>query len=247
LAGKDNNLLKYLITLVGGNFNMPTTIDDLIKGYKIFRQKYFGGKNQLFDQLNKHGQKPKILVIACSDSRVDPSILLNCKPGDLFVIRNVANLVPPCDEDKSSYHGTSAAIEFAVRKLGIKHIIILGHSQCGGIASLIDYSMYTEEQSFISKWMEIAEDARKKTITAHSNLSNDEQVHICAKYSIKNSINNLLTFPWLNDLVNYNDLQIHGWYFDIESGMIQSYNSIQDDFQELGSDIFFMKKMANDR
>jgi carbonic anhydrase len=224
---------------------MPRDIDDLIRGYKVFRQKYFTGRSQLFDQLTKNGQNPKILIISCSDSRVDPSLILNCKPGDLFVVRNVSNLIPPCDEDKSSYHGTSAAIEFAICKLGIRHIIILGHSQCGGITSLLNQAFDKEEKSFISKWMEIAENARKKTIESCEDLSLEQQIDICAKHSIVNSIDNLLTFPWIEERVNKHQLFIHGWYFDIETGTIKEYLSENKSFEELGNNIFFNLKIAS--
>ena len=107
-------------------------IAKLIAGFRHFQGNYFHGDNELFSQL-KNGQQPKTLVISCSDSRVDPSLLTGAEPGDLFVIRNVANLVPPYEPD-ARYHGVSAALEYAVCQLQVEHIIVLGHSQCGGIA-----------------------------------------------------------------------------------------------------------------
>src|SRR5688572_23579543 len=104
---------------------MLSEIDYLIEGYKKFRQEYFEDNQALYESLAKKGQKPRYIVVACSDSRVDPAILMNCQPGDLFVIRNVANLVPPCEFD-SHYHGTSAALEFGICNLKIQHVIILG-------------------------------------------------------------------------------------------------------------------------
>lgn len=210
---------------------MPTEINSLIQGYLKFRQKYFTNDKQLFKQLVKDGQKPKILVVACSDSRVDPSIILNCKPGDLFVIRNVANLIPPC-EDTSSYHGTSAALEFAICKLQIRHIIILGHSKCGGISSLFDNSIIDEhDNDFISKWMQIARPAKIKTNQQADNL--DEKINQCAKYSLINSVGNLLTFEWISERIKKNNLFIHAWYFDLEQGIIEAYQPNLQEFIEL--------------
>lgn len=111
---------------------MPKEIDRLVRGYQAFRSHYFNRDNPIFEKLVYHGQHPKALMIACSDSRVDPAIIMNAQPGDLFIIRNVANLVPPYEDD-DTYHGTSAALEFGVCILNIRHIVIFGHTQCGGI------------------------------------------------------------------------------------------------------------------
>ena len=113
---------------------MPKEVQSLIEGYRSFRQQYLENNKSRYDQLVHQGQRPKMLVIACSDSRVDPAVLTQAEPGDLFVIRNVANLVPPYEADTTYYHGTSAALEFGICGLGIRHIVICGHSQCGGTA-----------------------------------------------------------------------------------------------------------------
>ena len=128
-------------------------IDSLVNGFGRFREKYFNGTNKLYDRL-RTSQKPNVLVIACSDSRVDPAILFDSAPGDLFVVRNVANLVPPHLDDGGT-HGVSAALEFAVCKLEIKHIVVLGHSECGGIHAMLGGAA----GKFISPWMKIAEEA----------------------------------------------------------------------------------------
>ena len=119
---------------VKGSQTMPT-IERLLQGFSSFRETYFENDNTLFEQLSREGQKPSTLLISCSDSRVDPAILFGVEPGDLFIVRNVANLVPPYEPD-ARLHGTSSAIEFAVRDLEVSHIITLGHSNCGGIHAL---------------------------------------------------------------------------------------------------------------
>mgnify|MGYP002347012188 CR=1 FL=1 len=115
---------------------MEECIRKLLHGFQSFQETYFSGNSELFDQL-RHGQHPRVLVIACSDSRVDPALLTSCDPGDIFVVRNVANLVPPYEPGVGHHHGVSAALEYAVRVLKVGHIIILGHSDCGGVSTLL--------------------------------------------------------------------------------------------------------------
>jgi len=214
---------------------MPKGLDLLVRGYKKFRKKYFKRKKDTFNDLVRHGQKPKILIIACSDSRVDPAILTNCQPGDLFVIRNVANLVPPFEED-NSYHGTSAALEFGVCNLEVKHIIVFGHTECGGIASLLAKAKDENNlKGFISKWIEIAQPAYKAVVEHHENSSIEEQSILCGQYSLMNSLRNLQTFPWIRDKVQDGTLVLHAWHFNLSTGMIKYFDSHKNDFFELKS------------
>src|SRR5205809_7699132 len=116
---------------------MKTSLQKILKGYQLFRTKYALGDQSVMYQLSHYGQQPQIMVVACCDSRVDPALILQCDPGELFVVRNVANIVPPYEKDEM-HHGTSAALEFGVCHLNVEHIIILGHSQCGGIHALLN-------------------------------------------------------------------------------------------------------------
>jgi carbonic anhydrase len=211
---------------------MAKEINYLIDGYKQFHQKYFDGSNTLYKNLGKHGQKPRFLVIACSDSRVDPAIILQSQPGDLFVVRNVANLVPPYEKDMG-YHGTSAALEFAILGLNIKHIIVLGHSQCGGIRALLENAKAFSTQDFVSKWMELAQPACEHTLTQHPNLPLEQQAEICGKYALINSLEKLKSFPWIQERVLAEKLYLHGWYFDIGEGLIYTLDQKQKKFQQL--------------
>ncbi|MFT6077623.1 MAG: carbonic anhydrase [Myxococcota bacterium] len=210
---------------------MSDNLEYVISGYKKFRQKYFEGSDNLYENLKK-GQKPKVLVIACSDSRVDPAIILNCKPGDLFVVRNVANLVPPYEND-GGHHGTSAALEFGILSLGIKHIIVLGHSSCGGIGALVEDSLKIKEENFISKWMEIAKPALQKTIENYPEVSIKEQVSHCTKFALINSLNNLLTFPWIKEKAQIKELSVHSWYFNLNNGIIEEFDEKKQEFIDL--------------
>lgn len=206
-------------------------IERLIEGYKKFREQYFSGKDSSFQNLAIHGQSPKILVIACSDSRVDPAIVMNCNPGDLFVVRNVANLIPPYEKD-TGFHGTSAALEFAIMGLGIKHVIVFGHSKCGGIQHLMEDQKETRS-GFIGKWMELARPAKTSVEKNCSHLPFAEKVDVCAQSSVVNSLKNLLTFPWVKDKIDSQELSLHGWFFDIEKGLIKFLNPETGSFEEI--------------
>lgn len=210
---------------------MAKEIKSLIEGYKKFKQRYFEKENPLFNELAQ-GQRPDTLIVGCSDSRVDPALVTSCLPGELFVVRNVANLVPPYEQD-NSYHGTSAALEFGVRSLKVKHIIVFGHAQCGGIMSLFQKSESPVTKSFVSKWMELAQAAYEKVHKQGDTLSLEEQITQCSQNSIVNSLHNLRTFPWIRDAEEQGDLTLHGWYFDLLTGVIKSYDAKQDAFVEL--------------
>lgn len=198
------------------------TIERLISGYKDFFQQYFAGNDPTYKTLAE-GQSPKALIIACSDSRVDPSVITRSTPGEIFVIRNVANLVPPYQPFDKAYHGTSAAIEFAVRNLNVRHIVLLGHSRCAGIRALIQGHESGGEYSFIDPWMDIAKDAKEVVYREHGHRSIDEQARICEEEALKISLQNLLTFPYVVDKVEKGELRLHAWHFDVVSGALYQY------------------------
>jgi carbonic anhydrase len=213
-------------------------IHKLIQGYQKFNQHYFQGSTPLYEELVENGQSPKILMIACCDSRVDPSIVTNSKPGELFVVRNVANLVPPCDHHPHAHqHSTSSALEFGVRFLKVEHIIVFGHSLCGGIQALManDSDERKVPSDFISAWMDIAEPARIQVKQQYSHLSATEQAQRCEELGIQISLENLLSFPWIADKVANNSLQLHGWHFDLASGLIRALDPTTGEFSELKS------------
>lgn len=194
-------------------------VKKLIDGYQRFHKKYFVEQPEVYDSLFEQGQSPKFLVIACCDSRVHPAQVMDTVPGDIFVIRNVANLVP-VNEPDDKLHGTSAAMEFAVKHLEVKHIIVFGHSQCGGIESLMEGDHLDHKYVFIDPWMEIARAARNKILLEHSDKAFPEQCALCEKASIETSLYNLMTFPWIKERYDASELFIHGWYFDIDKGCL---------------------------
>lgn len=207
-------------------------IDKLIAGYYRFREGYFEKNRQSLAELAHIGQSPKVAVIACCDSRVDPSVITDSTPGDLFVIRNVANLVPPC-EGEGAWHGTSAALEFAVCGLDVEDIIILSHARYRGIRSLLQDEKNSDKDKFISSWMSIVDEARQQASIENKFQTLDERAHACELDAIKISLRNLLTFPWIRERVEKNNLQLHGWYYDMMSGDVLRFDESENDYISL--------------
>lgn len=206
-------------------------IEGFIAGFKRFQDNWLGSDKTLFDSLRK-GQSPKAMLIGCSDSRVDPAILTDCAPGDLFIVRNVANLVPPCEPDQGR-HGVSAALEFAVCHLEVEHIIVMGHSQCGGIKGLMDGICDCDEQSFIGSWVSIAKEARQKVLQELPDKPAEVQGYACEKAAILLSLENLMSFPWIKQRVEAGKLALHGWHFDLQTGSLSGVSSAGGNFELL--------------
>lgn len=210
-----------------------TTISELLQGFQRFRVKHFEPNRELFNRLAMQGQTPRTLLIGCSDSRVDPAILTDSAPGDLFVVRNVANLVPP-HETTGRYHGTSAALEFAVCNLKVASIIILGHSRCGGIRALLEgYGENDEGEGFIAPWVKIAESARDEVLQRWPDASNEFKQRACERAGIRASLANLMTFPFIRQRVEDGSLTLYGWYYDLENGELMQYDPDKDRFYDL--------------
>jgi carbonic anhydrase len=203
---------------------MPSpTIERLLTGFKNFRRNYYVKNQALFQALAWRGQSPKVMVIGCCDARVDPMLITGAGPGEIFMLRNVANLVPPYAPDSRS-HGTSAALEFAVKSLQVEHIIVLGHAACGGVRALLNEAE-TEAMGtdFIATWMAIAERART-AVNAHSHDSELSRQKFGELENIKVSLENIRTFPWIVEREEAGKLSIHGWYFDIHSGHLMAFD-----------------------
>lgn len=205
-----------------------TRISNLIEGFGRFQSKYVHSNSELFDQL-KEGQRPQIMVVSCSDSRVAPALLLDTQPGDIFVVRNIANLVPPYEPDENR-HGVSAALEYGVKALEVEHVVILGHSKCGGICQLMTCVPEHAKAEFIDKWVDIAAPAKQAVMEKMADASQDDQLRACEQAAIMVSIDNLLSFPWIKKRVVSGELSIHGWYFDIETGDMLTHDPDLDEF-----------------
>jgi carbonic anhydrase len=187
---------------------------DLIEGYRRFRRQQWPERRATFERLAVGGQSPRTMVIACSDSRVDPTMIFSAEPGELFILRNVANLVPPYQPDLA-FHATSAALEFAVRVLEVSDLIVMGHAMCGGIRVLL-HGAPDPAGDFLVPWMRIAEPAKRRVL---QRASADPQSD-CEQESVKLSLENLLTFPWLAERVSAQQLKLTGTIFDIRSGIL---------------------------
>ena len=190
-------------------------MDDLIAGYRRFRAGTWQAERSRFEALSRLGQRPRALIIACSDSRTDPQMVFNARPGELFVVRNVANIVPPYGPDDKP-HGVSSAIEFAVRSLQVREIVVLGHGMCGGIRALLEGAP-NEVSDFVGQWVRIAEPARVRAMAAPL----DQRQSVCEHEAVRLSLANLLTFPWIKDAVDAGHITLHGCFFDIRFGMLE--------------------------
>ena len=188
-------------------------MDYLLSGYRRFRRDRWPERRRQFEMLADSGQQPRALVVSCADSRVDPAMIFDSGPGELFIVRNVANLVPPFAPD-GAHHGTSAAIEFAVRILQVPQILVMGHGLCGGVRALLEDAS-TEASDFIAPWIALAAPARARAL-ARTDIP-DRQL-CCEQETIKLSLENLSTFPWIESCVTAGTLRLSGAHFDIRSG-----------------------------
>jgi carbonic anhydrase len=189
-------------------------MERLLEGYRRFRSEVWPKERARFETLARKGQSPETLVIACSDSRVDPQTVFGAGPGELFVARNVAGLVPPYQPD-AKYHGTSAALEFGVRFLKVANIVVLGHAQCGGVRAMLEQGPI-QGSDFIKAWMGIAEPALKP----EPKCCEEGDYALYEKQVVRLSLANLLTFPWIAEGRAAGKLQLHGFRFDIRTGVL---------------------------
>lgn len=204
----------YKIIIIYQNMNYYTkdcsVLLKVIEGHKAFRKKYVLPEPSIMNSLYTHGQAPKIMVVSCCDSRVDPALILQCGLGDIFVVRNVGNIIPPYHTNM--HVETKAALEFGICFLKVKHLILLGHTQCGGIQAALNNSPI--QNDFLTNWISIIKNC--------SNTIHDADEY--AKLSLQQSYRNCLTFPWITDKLNNSHLMIHSWLFDIKIGQIFSYS-----------------------
>ncbi len=192
-------------------------MDDLLDGYRRFRAEVWPRERGRFETLAARGQSPRTMVVCCSDSRADPQMIFGAAPGELFVVRNVANLVPPYAPD-AAYHGTSAALEFGVRVLGVEHIIVLGHALCGGVRALLD-GMPPGAEDFVAPWLGIARAARARVFEC-APASDEARQEAGEQEMVRLSLENLMTFPWIREAVEAGRLSLHGGHFGIGSGTL---------------------------
>jgi len=214
--------------------NMDKTFDfpeRLTSGYRAFLDGRFPTERNRFRILAEAGQQPEIMVIGCCDSRVAPELIFDAGPGEMFVVRNVANLVPPYEPD-AHYHGTSSAIEFAVNGLNVRHIVVMGHAACGGIRSYYDDAEPLAKGDFIGKWMsQITTTAQALALPGIDRQADLRRLELRV---VEHSLNNLMTFPYIRQRVERGELRLHGAYFGVASGLLFIRDPATGEFQPFG-------------
>ena len=205
-------------------------LDDLIDGYRRFRETGWNRERERWTDLAE-GQSPKIMVLACSDSRVEPAIIFDAKPGEMFVVRNVANLAPPF-ETAPGHHGVSAALEFAVTQLEVEEIVVMGHGFCGGCAAALTGQFDGAEHGaghFIANWVELLRDAREAVRARHGKLG-PQAFREMELEAVKVTLANLRTFPWIAERERAAKLSLHGSHFSISEGRLYLLDEAEKDF-----------------
>jgi carbonic anhydrase len=188
----------------------------LIDGYGAFAAGRLQSEQHRYRDLAERGQKPQIMMIGCCDSRVSPEVIFDAGPGEMFVVRNVGNLVPPYQPD-GMYHGVSAALEFGVGVLKIQHIVVMGHAHCGGVKAFAEHTAPVFPGDFIGRWMTLMAPAVEKA-GPRGSRSQAEYITALEQASVVNSLDNLMTFPRLTEAVAAGELTLHGAYFGVAEG-----------------------------
>src|SRR4029079_1118485 len=201
----------------------------LIDGYGAFASGRLQSEQDRYRELAEHGQTPEIMVIGCCDSRVSPEVIFDARPGELFVVRNVANLVPPYETD-GKYHGVSAALEVGVGVLKVKHIVILGHAHCGGVRAFAEGAEPISPGDFVGRWMSLMAPATAKVGPSES-MSQPEYLERMEKASIVNTLDNLMTFPRLRKLIERGEVMPHGAYFGVATGELSVLDRTSGEFR----------------
>ncbi|GLR90192.1 carbonic anhydrase [Bradyrhizobium iriomotense] len=210
---------------------MITFPEHLLQGYKAFATQRLPAEQSRYRELSVKGQSPEVMVIGCCDSRVSPEVIFDVGPGELFVVRNIANLVPTYQPDENA-HGVSAALEYAVTVLRVKHIVVLGHAQCGGIRAFVDKIEPLTPGDFIGKWMqmfikpgEVVEQRDHETMA--------QFVERIEKAAVFRSLENLMTFPFVQKAVDAGQMQLHGAYFGVAEGSLFVLDKVAKEFRSV--------------
>ena len=198
----------------------------LLEGLQKFRTGYFSSHRALFEELS-HGQHPRILFIACSDSRVDPNLITQADVGDLFVIRNAGNIIPPYG---AANGGEGASIEYAIEALGIEQVIVCGHSHCGAMKGLLKLNTLQEKMPLVYDWLKHAEATRRLVKENYSHYEGEELIEITVAENVLTQLENLQTYPIIRSKLRNGKLSLHGWIYRIEAGEVLAYDGILHDF-----------------
>lgn len=198
----------------------------LIEGLQQFQAGYFNEHKDLFEQLS-HGQHPRILFITCSDSRIDPNLITQAQVGDLFVIRNAGNIIPPYG---AANGGEGASIEYAIQALGIEQVIVCGHSHCGAMKGLLKLSSLEEKLPLVYEWLKHAEATRRLVQDNYKHYEGEELIEVTVAENVLTQLENLQTYPIVRSRLHQGNLTLHGWIFRIETGEVLEYDGLSHDF-----------------
>src|SRR6201992_4213864 len=215
--------------------NMQSFPKTLLEGYRTFATQRLPTEQSRYRELSERGQSPETMVIGCCDSRVSPEVIFDAGPGELFVMRNIANLVPVYQPDANA-HGVSAALEYAVQVLRVKHIVVLGHAQCGGIRAFIDNAAPLSPGDFIGKWMSMVIKPGETVAQRHHETMQDFTVRI-EKAAVFRSLENLMTFPFARAAVERGELHLHGAYFGVAEGSLFALDQTAKEFRSVREEI----------
>ncbi len=204
---------------------------NLVSGFHQFRSNRYANEQTLYQELAEHGQKPEVMVVACCDSRTSPDVVFNTSPGEMFVVRNVANLVQPHDPD-GPCQGVSAALEFAVLVLEVRHVVVLGHSGCGGIQACLSPAGPLSPANFVGQWMQPVR-PMAQTVIANTRCSEDERQTALEQASVRQSVENLRSFPFVADREHRKQLGLHGAWFDIAEGDLWALDPEAGEFRQV--------------
>ena len=201
----------------------------LYKGIHKFQESYFKKEEEFFKRLSKE-QEPEVLFITCADSRVDPNLVTQSKPGELFIVRNVGNIIPPYDAIKDT-NSVAAAIEFAVLSLKVKDIIVCGHSNCGAMEALYKDERELTNMPHLKDWLKLAAPVKDIVLKYYSMIQSEARQRITEEENVLCQLHNIQTYPFVQEALNAGVLHLHGWYYNIGTGSIYYYNSSEDVFE----------------
>jgi carbonic anhydrase len=206
----------------------------LIDGYRAFLHGGLRAEQGRYQELAESGQSPQVMVITCCDSRCSPEVIFNARPGELFVARNISGLVPPYTPDGAT-RAVSASLEFAVQALKVKHIVVLGHAQCGGIRAYAEEAAPLSPGDFIGHWMALIQPAAK-AVGPRGNMPFDEYITKLEQASVITTLDNLMTFPCVKILVERGRLVLHGAYFGVATGRLSIYDRARGAFEQVATE-----------